>query len=104
MTTFFAAIQMSSTAAVADNLASADALLRQAAERGAQLAVLPENFALMAKSKADLLAAAEADGAGPIQDFLAATAQRLGLWVVAGSLPLAGPDAAHVRPVSLVYD
>lgn len=104
MPTRIAAIQMNSTATVADNLASAGDLLTQAADDGAQLAVLPENFAIMGARETDKLAVAEADGEGPIQDFVAATAQRLKLWIVAGTLPLVGPDAAHVRPASPVYN
>lgn len=104
MSTRLAAIQMNSTAAVDRNLATAGELLTRAADGGAQLAVLPENFAIMGVAETDKLAVAEADGHGPIQDFIASVAQRTGLWVVAGTLPLAGPDAQHVRPASLVYD
>lgn len=95
---------MNSTASVAENLATARQLLQQAAENGAQLAVLPENFAIMGAADNDKLEVAEDDGRGPIQDFIAAAARQLGLWVVAGTLPLAGPDTQHVRPASPVYD
>src|SRR5699024_8128848 len=104
MSTRIAAIQMSSTATVADNLTRAGELLAEAADNGVQLAVLPENFALMGAHETDKLAVAEADGDGPIQEFVANAAQRHGLWVVAGTLPLVGPDAAQVRPASPVYD
>lgn len=104
MSARIAAIQMNSGAVVDDNLASAGELLGRAADSGAQLAVLPENFAIMGATQSDKLAVAEADGRGPIQDFAADAAQQLRLWIVAGSLPLAGPDAEHVRPASIVYD
>ena len=39
-----AVLQMTSTASVAENLATARTLLEQAHAAGAQLAVLPENF------------------------------------------------------------
>ena len=48
-----AAIQMNSLGEVAPNLARADDLLREAARRGAKLAVLPENFALMGAHETD---------------------------------------------------
>lgn len=104
MSTYLAAIQMNSTPTVDRNLATAGELLARAADGGAQLAVLPENFAIMGAQDTDKLAIAENDGHGPIQDYIAGLAQRLGLWVVAGTLPLAGPDAQHVRPASIVYD
>ena len=40
-------VQLNSRADVAQNLATATRLLGEARERGAQLAVLPENFAFM---------------------------------------------------------
>ena len=104
MTTRLAAIQMNSSASVNANLQAAGTLLQQAADTGARLAVLPENFAIMGNAPADTLAAAEADGDGPIQDFIATTAQKLDLWIVAGTLPLAGDNGKRVRPASPVYD
>ena len=99
-----AAIQMSSTPEPRENLATAARLLAEAAEAGAVLAALPENFACMGARDTDKLAFAEADGRGPIQDFLAETAQRLGLWVVAGTVPLSVEgDAGRVYAASLVY-
>ncbi len=98
-----AAIQMCSGAVVEDNLARAAALLAVAARRGAQLAVLPENFALMPVSDRDRLAAAEPDGDGPIQELLAAQARQHGMWVVGGSVPLAAPSGERVHAASLVY-
>lgn len=100
-----AAVQLNSGDDVAANLARSGELLTQAAADGATLALLPENFAFMGARGSDKLAHGEDDGRGPIQDFLAATAQRLKLWVVAGTVPLAVPDdACHVSPSCLVYD
>lgn len=100
-----AALQMTSGDDLAANLAAARRLLERAAGAGACLAALPENFAFMGAREADKLAHAEADGAGPIQDFLATAAQDLGLWIVAGTVPLAvEDDARRVYPASLVYD
>ena len=99
-----AALQMSSGSGLDANLHKAGELLAQAADAGAGLAVLPENFAFMGHSEHDKLALAEAEGAGRIQDFLAAAAARHGIWIVGGTLPLAGPDSSHVWPACLVYD
>jgi len=100
-----AAIQLNSVADPDVNLAAAERLLRQAAAAGAALALLPENFAFMGARERDKLAFAEADGQGPIQDFLAATAQELKLWIVAGTVPLTVPgDADKVYAACLVYN
>lgn len=99
------AIQMNSTPVVADNLATAARLLAEAAEAGAVLAALPENFSIMGAKETDKLAHAEAFGRGPIQDWLAETAQRLGLWIVAGTVPVAvDGDSGRVWAASLVFD
>lgn len=99
-----AAVQMTSTDSVTDNLERAEALIAAAAERGARLAVLPENFALMPVSSRHKTEIAEIPGEGPLQDFLAATAKRHGLWIVAGSLPLKSPDPRRTYGASIVYD
>lgn len=99
-----AAIQMTSGAEVADNLATARRLLAEAAAAGAQVAVLPENFALMARRDVERRAAAEPHGDGPIQSMLAATARAHGLWVVGGTVPLQVPGETRVAAASLVYD
>src|ERR1700752_2253160 len=99
-----AAIQMTSGHDVTANLEQARGLLEEAAVRGARLAALPENFSFIGLKDADKRAVAEPDGAGPAQEFLAATARRLHLWIVGGTVPLvAGPDG-RVAAASLVYD
>ena len=107
---FVAALQMVSTQSLADNLAQAKRLLQQAADQGAELAVLPEYFCLIGAKDDDKLAIQERFGAGPIQDFMAAQAQQLGLWIVAGTMPLT-PEAprsadgpARVLNSSLAFD
>ena len=99
-----AAVQMISGPDVAANLATAERLVAEAAAAGAQLVALPEYFPLIGAGDADRLAAREADGGGPIQDFLAAAAARHGLWLVGGSIPLRAGDPAKLRNACLVYD
>lgn len=105
MSLHVAAIQMSSGNDVAINLESAARLLALAADKGAVLAVLPENFAFMGEREKDKLAHAELPDRGPIQDFLARASSRLGLWVVAGTVPLAlEHDPQRVSASCLVYN
>jgi nitrilase len=99
-----AAIQMTSSNVRDDNLATARGLLEQAAHAGARVAVLPENFSIMAQRDAERRAVAEVDGEGPVQDFLANTASRLGLWIVAGTTPLILANEARLATSCLVYD
>jgi predicted amidohydrolase len=99
-----AAIQMTSGPEVPANLEQARGLLEEAAARGARLAALPENFSFMGLKDADKRAVAEPDGAGPIQAFLAATARRLHLWIVGGTVALVASPDGRVAAASLVYD
>ncbi|MBN8776062.1 carbon-nitrogen hydrolase family protein [Thiomonas arsenitoxydans] len=99
-----AALQMVSGTSVAANLQRAQSLLEQAAAQGARLAVLPEYFCLMGQTDVDKVRVREKPGSGPIQDFLASTARRLGLWVVGGTLPLESPDPKRVLNSTLVFN
>lgn len=102
-----AALQTVSGTRLDANLEAAGRLLREAAQAGAELAVLPEYFCLLGHKDTDKLAIQERFGAGPIQDFLARSARELGLWVVGGTLPLADdsaePEAQRVFNSTLVY-
>ncbi|MES2363522.1 MAG: carbon-nitrogen hydrolase family protein [Pseudomonadota bacterium] len=103
-----AALQMVSSADIGINLNTARGLLEQAAEQGAELAVLPEYFCLLGLRDTDKLQFAEQPGRGPLQDFLGRCARELGLWIVGGTVPLAtGPAGEAVKQVfnsTLVYD
>jgi len=98
-----AAIQMTSAPEVMTNLGESKRLIAQAAEAGAQLVVLPENFAIMPRNREERLAAAEIEGSGPIQEFLAATAHTHRLWLVGGTIPLR-TKGDKVRATCLVYN
>ena len=96
-----AAVQMCSTPRVDENLATAARLIAEAAKQGAELVALPEYFPVMGLKEDALVS--EADGQGPIQDFLAGTARQHGLWLIGGSLSLAASIPDKVRNSCLVY-
>lgn len=98
-----AALQMSSGPDVAANLATAAALLAQARDAGARVAVLPENFSFIGRRDADKRAIAEPDGEGPVQQFLSEQARTLGLWIVGGTTPLSSAPGERVAAACLVY-
>jgi nitrilase len=102
-----AALQMVSGSTLAHNLARAADLMAQAAQAGAELVVLPEYFCLLGRRDTDKLQIQEPMGSGPIQDFLARSAQDLGLWVVGGTMPLSigeGIGASLVARVGETQD
>ncbi|MGR8931173.1 MAG: carbon-nitrogen hydrolase family protein [Gammaproteobacteria bacterium] len=102
--TICAAIQMASGPQVNANLLEAEKLIAEAAKAGAKLVALPENFAIMGMNEYDKVAVREADGEGPIQEFLSATATKYGVWIVAGTMPMVAEADNKVRAACLVYD
>jgi nitrilase len=99
-----AAVQMASGPNVAANLNEASRHIKHAAEAGAHLVVLPENFAIMGMKEQDKVKIREVDGKGQIQDFLKDQAERFGVWLVGGTVPLVATDPNKVRAACLVYD
>jgi deaminated glutathione amidase len=99
-----AAIQMTSSHIVADNLAAAGVLLREAKEAGAEIACLPENFSFIGLKDADKLDIAEADGEGIVQAFLSATARKLDMWILGGTIVIRTRDSGRVANASLLID
>jgi len=86
-----AALQMVSGVTCSDNLQRAEELIKQAAKRGAELAVLPEYFCILGRVDTDKLVVKESFGYGPIQEMLARCAQQHKIWIVGGTLPLSVP-------------
>ncbi|WP_022959617.1 carbon-nitrogen hydrolase family protein [Spongiibacter tropicus] len=103
MTNRFAAIQMVSGRSLDENLETAARLLKQAAEQGAELAVLPENFALMAPTESIQALAQHEQQASQLRHFLADQAASLKLWLLGGTLPLPADDGRSYA-ASLAYD
>jgi nitrilase len=99
-----AAIQMVSAPEVAANLEAAGRLIAAAAAAGARLVALPENFYLIGRHEADKVKLREPDGRGPIQDFLAATAKKHGLWIVGGTAPIETAEKDRILSACLVFD
>ena len=99
-----AAIQMTSSHVVADNLAAAGELLREAKDAGADIACLPENFAFIGLRDADKLQVAEADGAGAAQSFLSDAARELKMWILGGTIVIRRDTDRRVTNSSLLID
>jgi predicted amidohydrolase len=97
-----AACQMVSTACVEENLSTAEKLITEAAQQGAQLVGLPEYFCMMGQEQ-DKVRRREPFGHGPLQQFLVTQASRHGVWLVGGTLPLAAPEPDKVLNTTLVY-
>ncbi|WP_298625796.1 carbon-nitrogen hydrolase family protein [uncultured Legionella sp.] len=98
-----ALIQMVSSSKIDENLQYIEKMMLQAKNERAELVVLPENFAFMGLKETDKIQIAELYGNGPIQQKMSQLAKQLGLWVVAGTIPIKGAGT-KVRASSIVYD
>lgn len=99
-----ASVQMVSTPRVQDNVLALDRLVRGAAADGAQLVVVPEFFPMIGATDEARLAIRELPGDGPLQEFLSGLAKELGIWLIAGSIPMAGSDPLRALNSTLVFD
>ncbi len=99
-----AAIQMVSTPVVTENIETARRLIDEAAGKGADLVLLPEYWPSIGHSDAERLQHAEVYGNGPIQDFMAETARKNGIWLIGGTLSLVSREPGKVKNSCLVYN
>jgi predicted amidohydrolase len=91
-----AAVQLNSQADPETNLRVTRELVARAAERGAQLVLLPENFAYFGDERQKgAWAERLGDFSAPIQGALLAMARESGVTVVAGGLPELSADPAR---------
>lgn len=99
-----AAIQMASGPNVSANLLEVEKIVSDAVEAGAELIVLPENFAFMGESDQEILKFREEPGDGPLQTFLSQLAASKGIWVVGGTVPLIADDPNKIRSSCLLFN
>jgi predicted amidohydrolase len=101
-----AVVQMSSQGDLAANLVRVEALVAASASRGAQIVLLPENFALMGEEaqRREIAERVDASSPGPIVAALQRAANRSGVTVVAGGFPERSEDATRPYNTSLVVD
>lgn len=99
-----AVIQMVSGSDIDSNLRAAERLICEAAQAGARLVLLPENFALFDSQQLFLLAKHEAE-ANRIGYWLSELSRSLKIWLFAGSFPLLPETTGNqkVRSVLQVY-
>lgn len=98
-----AAIQMNSAPEWSVNREKATKLIAKAVDQGAELLALPEYFPIISPDDTARFSLAEEDGQGPMQDFLAEEAQKHGIWLVGGSLPLKSYVEDKLTNTCLVY-
>ncbi len=97
-------VQLNSGASVESNLQQAQRGITEAVEQGAQLVVLPECFA--SYGDGGLQGLLEQLQRLKIEGWLSELSQSLGVWLIAGTIPVTGgdPDDDRVCSRCLVFD
>lgn len=111
-----AVVQLVSGADVNANLKAAARQIKCAAQAGARVVLLPENFAVLDGGPLSQYAELEGDNSALLQGFLRNQAKEHKIYLIGGTMPLvtrplvSGQSVAEriedgrVRPASLVYD
>ena len=94
---------MSSGTDLQANLRQAARLIQEAADGGAEFALLPEFFPLMSDDDQAKLKLREKPGAGPLQDFLSEQAAKHGIWLMGGTLPLDCGESGRIYNSCRLY-
>ncbi len=99
-----ACIQFASGLSVHKNLMEISKYIKSSKELGADIVVLPENFALMASVNSNYLDIQEKYGDGYIQNFISDQAKKNKIWIVAGTIPIQSSIENKVFQTSIVFD
>lgn len=96
-------IQLQSGSDSAKNLEMACEGIQHAAEAGAKLVALPEEFLTLGLTREQKKACAEEYNNGPFQTAIADCAKKNNIWVVAGTLPIKAPNG-KIASTCIVFD
>ncbi|MEZ4273508.1 MAG: carbon-nitrogen hydrolase family protein [Myxococcota bacterium] len=96
-----AAVQLTSTQDVEKNLSKSVSWVRRAAQHGAALIVLPENYGFLGRDEEKLQHAHSIED-GSFTAPLRSLAKELSVHILAGSIPETGPDAQHTYNTSVL--
>ncbi|MDE2029564.1 MAG: carbon-nitrogen hydrolase family protein [Alphaproteobacteria bacterium] len=84
-----ACVQTNTTPDLAANLEKLRPMIREARKRGADFIALPENAALIGADRETLFAQSPREEDHPAVDFFRTEARKTGVWILAGSVPVA---------------
>jgi deaminated glutathione amidase len=99
-----AAVQLRPGDSIEHSLNNAFVMIQRAVDKGAELVVLPENFAHLGCDNFNVIGQAESTPQGVVRQFLSNQARQQNIWLVAGTLPIS--DAGGSKPFarSLLFD
>ena len=97
-------IQIASGPNIGANLLEISKYILKSKDMGADIVVLPENFAMMAEKDIMYLDIKEELGSGVIQDYISKEAQKNDIWIIAGTIPIKSSKKNKVYATSIIFD
>ena len=97
-------VQIASGPNVEANLLEVGKYIDKSKILGADVVVLPENFAMMAEKDSMYLDIKEDFGEGKIQNFIRNEAKKHDVWIVAGTIPIKSKNKNKVYSTCIVFD
>jgi predicted amidohydrolase len=99
-----AVVQLQPGGSIEENLNTASKLIQRAADKGAQLVVLPENFAHLGHDDFAAIGQAESNPQGLVRQFLSDQARQKAIWLVGGTLPICDLEQSKPYARCLLFD
>jgi len=96
-------VQIASGPNVEANLLEISKYISKSKKLGADIVILPENFAMMAEKDIMYLDIKEDLGSGRIQDFIKKEAKKNDIWIIAGTIPIKSDIKDKKGIVNLIF-
>ena len=99
-----ACIQIASGPNLEANLLEVSKYIEKSKQSGANIVVLPENFAMISKDDSMYLGIKEQLGSGRIQDYISNEARKYNIWIIAGTIPIKSKVEGKVYSCCIVFN
>jgi|TARA_B110000240_G_C13510131_1_gene458844 predicted amidohydrolase len=99
-----ACIQIASGPNLEANLLEVSKYIEKSKNLGANIIVLPENFAMISEDDSMYLGIKEELGSGRLQDYISNEARKHNIWIIAGTIPIASKKVDKVYSCCIVFD
>jgi len=99
-----ACIQIASGPNLEANLLEVSKYIEKSKNLGANIIVLPENFAMISEDDSMYLGIKEELGSGRLQDYISNEARKHNIWIIAGTIPIASKKVDKVYSCCIVFN
>jgi len=97
-------IQIASSPNLEANLLEVSKYIEKSKQLGANIVVLPENFAMISEDDSMYVGIKEQLGSGRIQDYISNEARKYNIWIIAGTIPIKSKVEGKVYSCCIVFN